>query len=439
MAVPGRQLSLRIDYDSRRFDDATIERMLGHFKRLLEGMVSDPEQRVSELTTLSELEQRQLLVEWNDTQSDYPQGECLHQLIEAQVERSPDSVALVFENRQLTYRELNARANQLARHLRVLGVGPEVLVGLCMERSLELMVGLLGILKAGGAYVPLDPEYPQQRLEVINADARVCVLLTQDSLVERLADIGVPVLRIDADWPTIQYQQRANGLSPANPDNLAYVMFTSGSTGRPKGVQIQHRSVANFIETMRLSPGLNKDDAFVSVTTMSFDISVLELFLPLLTGSRLIIAGPDTVRDGEQLARLATRSSATIMQGTPATWRLLLEAGWQGTADFKILVGGQALSRELATQLLRGPTQVWNMYGPTETTIWSTVDQVHPAPDAITIGRPIANTQVYVLDRSSSPLPTGVPGELYIGGDGVSRGYRDRPELTATSFVPSPV
>jgi amino acid adenylation domain-containing protein len=438
LALPGRQLSLRIDYDRRRFDDETIERMLGHFKRLLEGMVRDPEQRVSELTTLSESEQRQLLVEWNHTRADYPQGECLHQLFELQVERSPDAVALVFEEQALTYRELNARANQLAHHLRAVGVGPEVLVGVCMERSPELLVGLLGVLKAGGAYVPLDPDYPHERLRLIIADAHVGVLLTEDSLSDRFADLRVPVLRIDGEWPAIARQPRAGTPSPVDAQNLAYVMFTSGSTGRPKGVQIPHRAVVNFIETIRQRPGVTPADAFVSVTTISFDISVLELFVPLLTGARLIIAAPDTVRDGPQLARLAERSAATIMQGTPATWRLLLEGGWQGTAGFTILIGGQALSRDLATQLLRGGPQVWNMYGPTETTIWSTTDAVQPAPDTITIGRPIANTQVYVLDGAATPLPVGVPGELYLGGDGLSRGYWDRPELTATAFVPSP-
>ena len=438
MQETGRGLTGSLEYNTDLFDSATMKRMLGHFEVLLAGIVANPQQRLSELPLLSEPEREQLLVEWNRTEAAYPEGMCLHDQFEVQAQSTPDRVALVFGGAQLTYRELNARASQLARHLKELGVGPDVLVGICMERSLELMVGLLGIFKAGGAYVPLDPEYPQERLQVIIADARLSVLLTQDRLIDRLDHLNVPILSIDGDWLAIQRQPPSGELPRVDPDNLAYVTFTSGSTGRPKGVQIRHRAVVNFIETIRRTPGLHEDDAFVSVTTISFDISVLELFLPLLTGARLIVAAADVVRDGTQLARLATNNAATIMQGTPATWRLLLEAGWQGSEDFKILIGGQALGRELATQLLGGRTQVWNMYGPTETTIWSTVDQVHPTPEPITIGRPIANTQLYVLDRASNPLPVGIPGELYIGGDGVSRGYRERPELTAASFVPSP-
>jgi amino acid adenylation domain-containing protein len=438
MQETGRGLSGSFEYNSDLFDSETITRLQGHFEVLLTGIVANPEQQLSALPLLTEPEWRQLLAEWNGTDAAYPAAMCLHEQFEAQVQRTPDQVAVVFDDEQLTYRALNARANQLARHLTERGVGPDRLVGICMERSLELIVGLLGVLKAGGAYVPLDPEYPPERLALIIADAKLSALLTQDRLIERLGEIRVPVVRIDGDWPAIQRERVEAALSPVDSENLAYVTFTSGSTGRPKGVQIQHRSVVNFIETIQRTPGLTTNDAFVSVTTISFDISVLELFVPLLTGARLIIAAPDTVRDGTQLARLATRSAATIMQGTPATWRLLLEAGWHGTADFKILIGGQALGRDLATELLRGDTQVWNMYGPTETTIWSTVDRVHPAPDAITIGRPIANTQVFVLDRASNPLPAGVPGELFIGGDGLSRGYRERPELTSTSFVPSP-
>ncbi|MFL5663118.1 MAG: non-ribosomal peptide synthetase, partial [Ktedonobacteraceae bacterium] len=383
-------------------------------------------------------EQYRLLVEWNATQAAYPKDKCLHQLFEAQVERTPDAVAVIFKSEQLTYRELNGKANQLAHYLLQHGVGPEVLVGLCVERSLEMVVGLLGILKAGGAYVPLDPTFPPERLAFMLQDAQAAVLVTQQHLLTQLPAHGPKVVCLDADAAVLIQQSEVNRLSAATSDNLAYVIYTSGSTGRPKGVQVLHRAVVNFMLSMRQQPGLTTQDTLLAITTLSFDIAALELFLPLIVGARVIVASRETAADGEALAETLTRARVTVMQATPITWRLLLAAGWQGKPDLKILCGGEALPLDLAQQLLHRVASLWNVYGPTETTIWSTLCKIEAEEGVVTIGRPIANTQMYLLDTQLQPVPVGVPGELYIGGDGLARGYLNRPELTAERFIPHP-
>ncbi|PLZ56615.1 non-ribosomal peptide synthetase, partial [Fischerella thermalis WC439] len=390
---------------------------------------------------LSEAEQQQLLVEWNDTETEYP-NQCIHQLFAAQVERTPDAVAVIFQDEQLTYTQLNQRANQLAHYLQKLGVKPEVLVGICLPRSIEMLVGLLAILKAGGAYVPIDPAYPQQRLALMLEDAQVSVLLTSVELAAQLPEHRAKVVCLDADWEKINKQSIDNPINKASTENLAYVIYTSGSTGRPKGVQIPHSAVVNFLSTMRQTPGLTQDDILLSVTTLSFDIAALELYLPLIVGARLIIVSREIASDGIQLSKQLDLHQANVMQATPATWRLLLGAGWQGSKQLKILCGGETLNRSVANQLLERSKQVWNLYGPTETTIWSAVqiveNKTEQTDSIVSIGRPIANTQFYVLDQHQHLVPIGVPGELYIGGAGVARGYLNRPELTAEKFIPNP-
>jgi amino acid adenylation domain-containing protein len=428
----------RFEYSTALFDRATIAGMAGHWQMLLEGIVADPSRRLSELPLLKEQECHQLLVEWNATQVAYPKDQCIHQLFEAQVERTPEAVAVVFEGEQLTYRELNQRANQLAHHLQQLGVGSEVLVGLCVERSLDMVVGLLGILKAGGAYVPLDPGFPSERIAFMVEDAQTSVLVTQQRLLTQLPSQSTNVVCLDADAAVLAQQSETNPLSTATAANLAYVIYTSGSTGRPKGVQIPHRSVVNFMLSMREQPGLAAEDTLLAVTTLSFDIAALELFLPLIVGARVIVAGRDIVADGTVLMEILERTGTTVMQATPITWRLLLAAGWQGKPDLKILCGGEALPLELAQQLLPKAASLWNLYGPTETTIWSSVCQIESGAESISIGRPLANTQIYLLDPHLQPVPIGVPGELFIGGDGLARGYLNRPELTAERFLPHP-
>jgi amino acid adenylation domain-containing protein len=366
-----------------------------------------------------------------------PKNQCVHELFEAQAERTPDAIAVVFKNEYLTYRELNKKANNLASYLQKIGVNPEVLVGIYVERSLEMMVGLLGILKAGGAYVPLDPAYPPERLAFMLEDAKISVLLTQKKLLETLPKNSASLVFLDADWEGISScDEPVVGLQ--NSSNLAYVIYTSGSTGKPKGVQISHASAVNFLSSMRQQLAIADRDVWLAVTSLSFDIAALELFLPITTGSRVVVASREVASNGEKLLETLTNSGATVMQATPASWKMLLAAGWQGNNQLKILCGGEALPRQLANQLLLRGASVWNLYGPTETTIWSTLYQVDGKDESVSIGRPIANTQIFILDRYLMPVPVGVFGELHIGGAGLSRGYLNRPELTAEKFIPNP-
>ncbi|MEG5035145.1 amino acid adenylation domain-containing protein [Microcoleus sp. AT3-D2] len=441
LVEPGSELKLEIAYDTRRFDAAAIARMIGHFKTLLEGMAANQNQRLAEIPLLTAAELHQQLVEWNNTHKDYPKDKCIHQLFEEQVEKSPDATAVIFEDTHLSYQELNRRSNQLAHRLRKLGVGPDVLVGICVERSLSMLVAVLGVLKAGGAYVPLDPAYPQERLAFMLEDAQVKVLLTQKQLAEftNLSEIShLAIVYLDADWETIACENDFNLFSETNSSHLAYTIYTSGSTGKPKGVQIPHRAVVNFLTSMRRSLEVRKRDIFLSVTTLSFDIAALELFLPIITGACTVVASREVAASGTLLAEQLVKSGATFMQATPATWQMLHDAGWQGNKQLKILCGGEALSQKLAGQLYQKGSAVWNLYGPTETTIWSMIQPIDSEDKPISIGRAIANTQVYILDRHLQPVPIGVGGELHIGGDGLARGYLNRPDLTAEKFIPHP-
>ncbi|MFZ0748879.1 MAG: amino acid adenylation domain-containing protein, partial [Pyrinomonadaceae bacterium] len=432
-------LSGTLEYNTDLFDEGTIERLAGHFEVLLEGIVKTPHQRIDELPLLSSWERAQVLEGWNSTAEFYRQDKCIHELFEEQVGRTPEAVAVEFEGEQLTYAELNVRSNQLARHLRRQGVAAESLVGICVERSLAMVVGLLGVMKAGAAYVPLDPLYPRPRLAYMLADAQVAVLLTQAELVSELPAGDLKVVCLEADWETISQESEESPGLLATAANLAYTIYTSGSTGQPKGVQISHRAVVNFLTSMREEPGITSADRLLSVTTLSFDIAALELYLPLVTGARLVIVSRETAVDGRELARRMQECQATMMQATPATWRLLLEAQWSGQEGLKILCGGEALSGKLAGRLLARGALLWNLYGPTETTIWSALKRVEKIERGIVeIGRPIANTQIYILDGQGQPAPVGVPGELYIGGDGLARGYLHRADLSAEKFVPHP-
>ncbi len=438
LAVIRRAEGLRMGmtYNVDLFEAATVRRMLGHFRTLLEGMVANPGARISTLPMLTAGERSQILVDWNRTTTSYAREKCIHQLFEEQAARTPDKVAVVFEGQTLTYRELNARANQLAGHLGSLGVGPEVLVGLCAERSLEMLIGEYAILKAGAAYVPLDPSYPKERITFMIEDSGIRVLLTQERLAGRLPAIDGVTFCLDSDWHLAAQRSPENPGVQVQPGNLAYMIYTSGSTGKPKGVQIEHGSVVNFLNAMSRQPGLTSEDTLLAVTTLSFDIAGLEIHLTLTRGATLYLASQEAAADGMRLREALASSGATVMQATPATWRMLIEAGWRGTAGLKILCGGEALPRDLAIQLLERGCEVWNLYGPTETTIWSAAFRVNG--EQILLGRPIDNTLFYVLDRNQQPVPVGVPGELFIGGDGLARCYYKRPELTAERFVPDP-
>jgi len=424
------------EYNVDLFEPDVIARMCGHLQTLLEGFAANPDGQLAQLPLLTKTERRQTLVEWNNTRADTPRERCVHEWFEMQAARTPEHPAVVFKDRQLTYRELNARANQLAHYLKTLGVGPETLVGLCVERAAEMVVGLLGILKAGGAYVPLDPEFPKDRLAFYVQDSAMPVLVMQERTLALLPQHNARVVCLDTDWASIAKHATDNPGPGPGPANLVYVIYTSGSTGKPKGVQILHGALTNFLNSMLKEPGLTAEDILLAITTLSFDIHTLEVWLPLIAGARVVILGREVITDGVKLAQALHQSGATIMQATPATWRLLLEAGWEGSPRLKALCGGEPMTVELAGRLLPRVGSLWNMYGPTETTVWSTVFRVRSAEGPIPIGRPIDNTQVYLVDQHQNPVPVGVVGELLIGGDGLARGYLNRPELTAEKFIP---
>ncbi|HEX2202782.1 MAG TPA: amino acid adenylation domain-containing protein [Longimicrobium sp.] len=430
-------LMLAIEYPTALFDRATAERMAAHFRTVLEAACERPDTPVGALPLMPEAERAAVLETWNATARDYPAG-LVHERVSAQAAATPGAVAVVGPHGTLTYGELEARSNRLARYLRSLGVGPGVLVGVAVERSAGMVAALLGVLKAGGAYVPVDPDFPADRVSYMLADAGAPVLLTQSSLAGRFRVAeGAAVVRIDTDADLMSAFSAEPFPSGATEDDLAYVIYTSGSTGRPKGVQVRHGGVASFLRSMAEAPGLKPCDSLVAVTTLSFDIAVLELFLPLAVGAKTVVATREQAGDPAQLRALMEKAGATVMQATPATWRMLVASGWTPPATLKVLSGGEALPRELADALLAGGAELWNLYGPTETTVWSTVAKVE-REGPITLGRPVANTRVYVLHDDGAPAPVGVPGELCIGGAGVARGYLGRPELTAEKFVPDP-
>jgi amino acid adenylation domain-containing protein len=432
----GGGLKLGFEYNTDLFDEAAIAAMGRHFRTLLEHVVDAPATRLLSIPILDDEERRRLVADWNATATERHETVCVHELVARQARRTPDAVAAVCEGERMTYGSLVARARELATHLRPLGVQPGVRVGLCVERSLDMLVGLLGILEAGGAYVPLDPAFPPERLSFMIEDAACPVLVTQKHLLNVLPTAGARTVALDAlGGPPGGESGQPEG-RPATGDDLAYVIYTSGSTGRPKGVQISHRALVNLLESMARTPGLASGDVLLAVTTLSFDIAALELYLPLVTGARVVVAKRDSVLDAARLMATLRDEGVTVMQATPSTWRLLRDAGWRGDRGFKIFCGGEALAAELAEALSAGGASVWNLYGPTETTIWSTVHQVRPGESPVPIGRPIANTRVYVLDARGEPVPVGVPGELYIGGAGVAHGYLNRPELTSDRFVP---
>jgi amino acid adenylation domain-containing protein len=366
-------------------------------------------------------------------------------LFEAHVAQRPKAIAAQFRDVSVSYDTLNRRANQLANFLlRRIGSATarkgnsQPLVGIAVERSLDMLVSLLATLKAGCAYVPLDPTHPEQRLRHIVNDAEVAALITDGTVDDSLAPAGTPTIHLRREIGNIAASSPMAPAVQVRPDDLAYVIYTSGSTGLPKGVEVSHAAVVNFLTSMAREPGMSPDDILFAVTTISFDIAGLELYLPLSVGARVVIAESDAVIDGFVLLLQLAQCGATHMQATPVTWRLLLEAGFQSNAGFKMLCGGEALPRELADRLLTGQGTLWNMYGPTETTIWSSCCQVTADSSAITVGQPIANTQFYVLDRHDQPVAHGVPGQLHIGGDGVAVGYHKRSALTAERFVKNP-
>jgi amino acid adenylation domain-containing protein len=430
----GNGLGLFFDYNPDLFSPASVQRMAHHFEAALDSIARNPETRLSDLPLLTEAERQQIVVGWNRTEVVHEGTGNTAQRILAQAAQTPTRIAIGFEGREVSYAELGQATEAIARKLRAVGVQPDTLTGVCLHRSPEMVIAALAVMHAGGAYVPLDPGFPPERLQYMLADSEATVLLTQASLRDEFAGFNGQVLCVE-DLLADNEQSPAQDWAPAASDHLAYVIYTSGSTGKPKGVAIPQGALVNLLLSMRQTPGIAADDVLLAVTTLSFDIAGLELFLPLIAGARVELVSRDTAMNGERLAELLSANSISLMQATPATWRMVIDAGWQGSAGLKVLTGGEPLSPELRAELLRRCQSVWNVYGPTETTIWSTVERVLDEPGPVLIGRPIANTTIYILDRHGRPVPVGVSGELHIGGQGLARGYWKRQELTEEKFV----
>ncbi|PHM11387.1 hypothetical protein CK516_02895 [Nostoc sp. 'Peltigera malacea cyanobiont' DB3992] len=436
-------------YNADLFDAATIERMSRHFQTLLEGIVANPQERISQLPLLTELEQQQLLVDWNDTQFDYSQDKCIHQLFEEQVKRTPDAVAVVFEDQQLTYHQLNSRANQLAHYLKSVGVGADVLVGLCVERSLEMVVGLLGILKAGGAYVPLDPEYPQDRLSFMLEDTQLSVLLTQQHLIERLPKHQAQLVCLDTEWQSISQLSDFDLVDSTSSENLAYVIYTSGSTGKPKGVMIQHQSLVNLTQAAIAEYGLShacngQSQRILQFCSICFDAAAVEIYPSLSCGATVVLRTKTMLSSVQTFIENCRDWGITVLNLPIAYWHQLtfelVNANLQLPDCIRLVVfGGEHLLEQrlrMWQQHIGEYPQLINAYGPTEATVQVTYKLLGIDRQKLTIGRPIYNTQIYILDQYLQPVPIGVPGELHIGGAGLARGYLNRPELTNEKFIP---
>ena len=429
------QVGVIFTYAKELFDAATIERMVAHYQAVLTTLAKQPEQAVGEIALLSEAEKKQL-TQWGVNSTRYADAKSVHKLIERQVQTNPTATALIFGDEHLSYAGLNTRSNRLAHYLIALGVKPEMRVGIAVERSIEMVVGLLGILKAGGAYVPLDPEYPQERLGYMIEDSGIELLLTQNRLKGALPLTGT-LSTLELDTLDLSNESEHDPQVAVHGENLAYVIYTSGSIGRPKGVTIRHTALGHFLLSMRQKPGITTDDILVAVTSLSFDIAALELYLPLISGAQIVLASQDEARNGEALADLIEHYRATLLQCTPAGWRLLLAGGWPGPGDqsFRGLCGGEALPPDLAQELRQIDVDLWNLYGPTETTIWSAAGSVS---DEVNLGQAIADTELRVLDVGLNPVPVGVAGELYLGGTGLARGYLSRPDLASERFIANP-
>ena len=423
------------EYNTDLFDASTIERMSGHFVTLLSGIIANPEERISQLPLLSQIEQQQLLGEWNDTQADYFVDKCIHQLFEEQSVSTPDAVAVVFENQQLTYHQLNSCANQLAHYLKSLGIKPDTLVGICVERSIEMVVGLLGILKAGGAYVPLDPEYPTERLAFMLEDAQVSILLTQQRLIDRLPEHPAKLICLDEAWEQIAQNNQDNPTSEVKAFHLANLIYTSGSTGKPKGVMVEHKGLCNLAQAQIQTFGLTSDSRVLQFASFSFDASISEILMALGSGATLCLGTKDSLLPGKPLIEQLSNHCITHITLPPSA--LAVMPGSELPALQTIIVAGEASSSELIRQWSAG-RNFFNAYGPTEASVCAAIAKCTEDDNKISIGKAIANVQVYILDEYLQPVPIGVPGELHIGGTGLSRGYLNRPELTKEKFIPNP-
>jgi amino acid adenylation domain-containing protein len=425
-------------YNTQLFKEERIIEMMDCYLSLLYAVIKEPGIKIRDILPADLSESEAKRTAWNDTKVDYPENTAVHQFISLNAEKYPDKTAIRYKDSSISYRQLNEKANQIAAYLIDNQVRPGDTIALILDRSVEMMASLMAIMKSGAAYIPIDPEYPVKRIEYMLADSSVKLLISSEKYKGRFRsqDLKEVILENIGDQLT--------GYSSSNPDvlvkgtDLAYVIYTSGSTGQPKGIAIEHHSLTNFLCSMQKQPGISSGDKLLAVTTISFDISGLELYLPLISGAELILTDADTARDGRELLNLVRTENVSIMQATPSTWRMILESNWDEPLDIKALCGGEALPKDLAKLLLEKCSSLWNMYGPTETTIWSAVKEISSSEDPITIGRPINNTQFYILDQRLQPVPQGSTGQIYIGGEGLAREYINKPELTNSSFIKSP-
>jgi amino acid adenylation domain-containing protein len=431
-----KTLTLEWAYNTQLFKAETIERMMAEYTNLLKTVITYPTILISDIKFMSENSLSEKLTQWNDTKAEYPYHSPLHDLIAQTAAKYPTKTALLFNKQEISYRVLNETANQLAHYLIQKGITEGDIVGIALDRTPDMLITLLAVLKAGAAYLPLDPDYPQERVTFMLTDSSARMLITSKKYQGRLKSQATEIL-IETALAESKINVKEDPDSMVSGENLAYVLYTSGSTGKPKGVLIEHHNLVNFLWSMQQAPGISKNDILLAVTTISFDIAGLELYLPLITGATVLLADPAVTRDGRLLLDLVKSAKVSLLQATPSTWRMLLDAGWEKPLPLKALCGGEALSNDLAEKLTSKCTELWNMYGPTETTVWSTVKKIEKG-EIITIGRPINNTQVYILDEFLKPVSTGTVGEIYIAGDGVARGYLNRPELTSERFLRNP-
>ncbi|GER90128.1 hypothetical protein KDW_42900 [Dictyobacter vulcani] len=431
-------LQASLEYNTDLFDESTIQRMAQQLQTLLESIVSDDQVPISRLALLSLEEQQQLIATFTAPTVAYPREKHMHQRFEEQAERVPQSLAIHHGEKRITYQELNQRANQVAHRLQREGIGAGAFVGICVERSAEMLVSILAILKIGGAYVPLDPDYPVHRLEFIIQDSNIALLITQQSILERLQLKETHHLRLDTEQTAIEQESSANLNTSIAAEQPAYLIYTSGSTGNPKGVSVPHAALNNFLHYMQATFQITEQDSVLAISSLSFDISALELFLPLISGACIELVGRQEATDGRLLIKVLKQNNITLIQATASTWQMLISSGWQGKPNATLLCGGEALPLDLAQKLTARGKALWNVYGPTEATVWATLYHVKKDARHISLGQPMDNVQIYILDKQLQLVPAGIPGELYIGGEGLAHGYLNRPDLTATTFRPDP-
>ena len=430
-----QSIELQVQHNTDLYSTEAMKFYLQGFATLLESIVNFPEAPIVSHHLMSVPQRQHVIADWNDTTLKYPENATLHAEFSRQAAATPASIAVKFADKQLTYREVGERSNKIARYLRSQGIKGGDLVGICVERSEQMLVYLYAIMKAGAGYVPLDPAYPNERLQYMCDHSGLKLIVSEDNLHGRVAEFNKPMVFVDSVAHEIDQLEPSPLQETSQPLDICYVIYTSGSTGKPKGVQVPHGAVVNFLYSMQQTPGFTADDSVLAVTTLSFDIAVLELYLPTITGGTVVILDSMTAADGEKLGQQLIQHDISVMQATPATWRLMTLAGWEGKDDLKVLCGGEPMPKDLVEPLLARCSEFWNMYGPTETTVWSAAFQITSADEPILIGKPIGNTQIYILDQNGNELPPGCEGEVFIGGAGVTSGYRNREDLTAERFV----